>query len=121
MGNPQRLGALIRERFQHRMEGEPVMAGDTLLVRFDSGLTLEVEPAGDVDLSYSWSWSSPDWGLETDFAGWNYTLYKEDIQPEEPPDIRARITQPTKASWPELLAVLDAMFKNTPQLRRSPR
>ena len=73
----QQLGDLIRERYSRRMEGEPEIAGDTLLVRFDSGLTLELQPASEGDLTYSWAWSSPDWGLETDILGWDYALYRE--------------------------------------------
>jgi hypothetical protein len=107
----QKLGDLIRERYLSRMEGEPEIAGDTLLVRFDSGLTLELQPAADSDFTYSWAWSAPDWGLETDIMGWDYALYREgEPQEEQETAVRGRITQPANANWPDLRAVLDAMF-----------
>jgi len=110
----QQLGELIRERYRNRVEGEPEIAGDSLLVRFDSGLTLELQPASDADFTYSWAWSAPDWGLETDVMGWDYALYREGGSAEPENEVRGRITKPASASWPALRDVLDAMFQDTP-------
>ncbi len=113
----ERLGDLIQERYQHRMEGLPELEGETLLIRFDSGLTLELQPAMESDFTYSWAWSSPDWGLETDFLGWDYKFRGQDM--EEQPAVRGRITPPASTTWPDLRAILDAMFKDNkrPQMR----
>lgn len=116
-----KLGELIRQRYQHRMEGDPELEGETLLVRFDSGLTLEVEPADESDFTFSWAWSSPDWGLETNNLGWQYTLNQDGDYDGTSSEVRGRITEPTRANWPALRDVLDAMFKDSPQLRLNPR
>jgi hypothetical protein len=117
----EQIGELILGRYRHRMEGEPEIAGDSLLVRFDSGLTLELQPASEADFTYSWAWSAPDWDLETNAMGFDYAFFREDGAPERETEVRGRITQPTNASWPSLRDVLDAMFQHTPQLRRNPR
>ena len=117
----QRIGELIQQRYQHRVEGDPELEGDTLLVRFDSGLTLELQPASEGDFTFSWAWSSPDWGLETNNLGWEYTLHQDGEFDGTTSEVRGRITAPTRANWPALRDVLDAMFKDTPQLRLGAR
>ena len=108
----ERFAHLLGERYQQRLESEPELTEEGLLLHFDTGLSLEVVPVGEGTCAYHWRWSEPEWAMETDIRGMDMASFCEQ-NGRGISSVGGDLSEPTQATWSELLAVLDALFRPT--------
>lgn len=105
-----RFAMLLGDRYRHRLEAEPEVSPEGLLLHFDTGLTLEVKASSQGECAYAWRWSEPDWAMETDIRGLDLASFCAQ-NGHSVSSLGGNLSEPTLSSWPDLLAVLDALFR----------
>ena len=106
----ERFAQLLGDRYRQRLESAPELTPEGLLLHFDTGLSLDVQPANEGSCFYHWRWSEPEWSMETDIRGLDMTSFC-DQNGMGMSSVGGNLSEPAKATWSELLAVLDALFR----------
>lgn len=112
----ERFAQLLGERYHARLETEPELTPEGMLLHFDTGLTLEVLPADEGTCTYHWRWSEPEWSMQTDIRGLDMRSFCEQ-NGRGVSSVGGNLSEPTRATWSELLSVLDALFRPSPAHR----
>lgn len=106
----ERFAHLLGERYHDRLEEDPELISDGMLLHFDTGLTMEVIVVSPGECAYKWLWSEPEWAMETNIRGMDLASFCEQ-NGTSVSSIGGNLSEPTRATWQELLAVLDALFR----------
>ena len=106
----ERFAQLLGERYRPRLDAEPELTPEGLFLHFDTGLTLEIHPGTEGTCTYHWLWSEPEWSMQTDIRGLDLKSFCEQ-NGRGVSSIGGNLSEPTRASWSELLSVLDALFR----------
>ena len=105
-----RFAQLLGERYQSRLDADPELTPEGLLLHFDTGLCLDVQAEGEGQCAFHWRWSEPEWSMQTDIRGMDMASFCEQ-NGKGVSSVGGNLSEPTRASWSELIAVLDALFR----------
>lgn len=108
----ERFAQLLGDRYHDRLEEDPEMISDGMLLHFDTGLTMEVVVVSPGECTYKWQWSEPEWAMETNIRGMDLTSFAE-ANGTSVSSIGGSLSEPTRATWQELVGVLDALFRTS--------
>lgn len=99
-------------RYGERLRCAPQPSLDALILRFDTGLAVELRFAGADEYSICWQWQDTEWRIDTaplhaQLASFPTHLHTADggVRPDP-------LTVPGRPPWENLRAVLDALLEN---------
>ena len=106
------LSDAVITRYGERLECTPQQSFDALMLRFDTGLGVELRFASADEYSIYWQWQDTEWRIDTAPLHTHLSSFPNHVHAADGgvrPDL---LTAPGRPPWENLRVVLDAILEN---------